>query len=66
MEREALGILYGLKRFHHYHFAREVSIITDHKALVAILKEYVATLSQRIKGILLRIHQYRIRTVYKP
>ena len=29
--REALGILHALKKFHHYCFAREVLIITDHK-----------------------------------
>ena len=34
IEREALGILNGLKKFHHYFFAREVSIITDHKSLL--------------------------------
>ena len=29
IEREALGILHGLKKFHHYCFVREVSIITS-------------------------------------
>ena len=43
-EREALGILHGLKKCHHYCFAREVSIIMDHKLLVAIFKEDVVTL----------------------
>ena len=47
--REVLGILHGLKRFHHYCFAREVSITMDHKPLVAILKKDVGTLSQRIQ-----------------
>ena len=37
-EREALGILHGLKKFCHYCFAREVSIITDHKPFVAIFQ----------------------------
>ena len=36
IERVALGILHGLEKFHHYCFAREVSIITDHTLLVAI------------------------------
>ena len=36
---EALGILHVLERFCHYCFAREVSIITDHKPLVAIFKK---------------------------
>ena len=55
IEREALGILYRLKKSHHFYFAREVSIITDHKPLVAIFKTDVATLSQRLQLILLRI-----------
>ena len=38
IEREALGILHGLEKFHHYCFTREVHVITDHKPLVAILK----------------------------
>ena len=38
IEREALGILHGLKKFHHYCFARDVRIITDHKPLVAIFR----------------------------
>ena len=66
MEREALGILHGLERFHHYCFAREISIITDHKPLVAIFKTDAATLSKRIQCILLRIYQFRVRILYKP
>ena len=55
IEREALGILHGLKKFHHYCFAREVHIITDHKPLVAIFKKDVPMLSQSIQHILLQI-----------
>ena len=56
-EREALGILHGLEKFHHHCFAREVHVITDHKPLVAILKKDMAMLSQCIQHILLKIHQ---------
>ena len=49
IEREALGILYGLKKFHHYCFAREVHVITDHKPLLFIFKKDVAMLSQQIQ-----------------
>ena len=31
IEREILGILHGLKKFHHYCFVREVYVITNHK-----------------------------------
>ena len=66
IERETLGRLYGLEKFHHYFFARRVSIITDNKLLVAIFKKDMVTLSQRLQGIILRIHQYRVRIIYKP
>ena len=52
IEREALGILHGLEKFHHYCFVREVSIIADHKPLVANFKKDSAMLSQRIQQIL--------------
>ena len=56
-EREALGILHGLEKYHHYCFVREVSKITDHK-LIAIFMKDVAILPWRIQQILLKIHQY--------
>ena len=49
IEGEAVGILNGLEKFHHYCFARQASIITGHKPLVAIFKKDVATLSQRLQ-----------------
>ena len=66
IECQALGILHGLEKFQHYCFCREVLVITDHKLLVSIFKKYVATLSQQIQCILLKIHQYRVQIIYKP
>ena len=63
---EALGILHGLEKFHHYCFGREVLIITEHKLLVSMFKKDVATLSQHIQHILLKIHQYKVQIIYKP
>ena len=48
IEREALGILHSLKKFHHYCLTREGRLITDHKPLVTILTKDVVTLSQRL------------------
>ena len=64
IERESLGILYGLEKFHHYCFAREISITMDYKPLIPIFKKDVATLSQRLQEILSSIHQYRVRMIY--
>ena len=66
IEWEALGILHGLEKFHHYCFSRVVLIITDHKPLVSMFKKDVATLSLHIQHILLKIHQYGVQIIYKP
>ena len=41
-------------------------VISDHKLLVSIFKKDVATLSQRIQHVLLKIHQYGVQVIYKP
>ena len=66
IEREELEILNGFKKFHYYCIVIDINVITDHQTLVAVLKNYIATLSQRLQCIPLRIHQYRIKILYKP
>ena len=66
IEREALGILHGLEKFHHYFFAHEVHVTTHHKPLVAIMGKDVATLSQYLQSIILCLHQYRVCILYRP
>ena len=39
---------------------------TDHKPLVAMFKKDMATLSQHIQCIMLKIHQYRVQILNKP
>ena len=38
IERETLGIFHGLEKFLHYCFAREVSITTDYKPPLAMVR----------------------------
>ena len=66
IEREALGMLHALEKFHNYCFSMEVIIITDHKPHIGIFKKDVTTLSESIQCILLRIHKYRVTILYKP
>ena len=63
---EVLGIIHGIEKFHHYCFGREVLVIMEQKPLVSMFKKDVATLSQCIQHILLKIHQYRVQIIYKP
>ena len=64
IECNALGILHGLEMFHHSCFLRDICIITNHRPLVAILSKDMATLSQRLQHIMLRLHQTRVYILY--
>ena len=37
LEKEALALTFGVKRFHQYLFGRKFVLVTDHKPLMAIL-----------------------------
>ena len=50
---------------HHYCFGHEVGVITNYKPLKLIFKKDVASVSHRLQRILLRMHQYNIKILYK-
>ena len=66
IEKEMLAAVYGLEKFHHYTYAREITVITDHKPLEAIAKKPLAKAPRRLQTLLLRARNYTHQIVYKP
>ena len=58
IEEEHLAIVFGLKRFHHFTYARPVVVQTDHKQLVILHKKSLLTAPKRLQRMFLRLQQY--------
>ena len=64
IERELLGVVFGLERLHHYTFGKPITVETDHQLLSSIWKKTIATSSPRLQRLLLRLAQYDVHIEY--
>ena len=68
IEREALSIIYGVKKFHQYLYGRKFTLITDHKPLVSIFspnKNLLTMTVQRLQRYALTLMAYQFDIQYK-
>jgi hypothetical protein len=66
IEKEMLAVTFGLEKFHHYTYGRKLTIVTDHKPLVAIATKPLSRAPRRLQSLLLRTQKYVFELVYKP
>ena len=69
LDKEALAIIFGVKHYHQYLYAREFVILSDHQPLKHILSESKATpamASARIQRWAILLGGYHYRIEYKP
>ena len=65
IEREALGLRWGIEHFHLYLYGADFVVITDHQPLVSIFKNPLARPSPRIERWYLRLQQYNFIVKYQ-
>ncbi|XP_039519644.1 uncharacterized protein K02A2.6-like [Pimephales promelas] len=66
IEREALGIIFGVRKFHQYLYGRQFTLLTDHRPLTTILGPHtgipsLAASRMQRWALLLSAHTYEIR-----
>lgn len=66
IERECLGVMYGLEKFEYYLLGRHVIVETDHSPLEQIFKKNICTAPARLQRFLLRCLKYDVEVKYKP
>lgn len=66
IEKEMLAITFGLEKFHQWTYGRRVSVVTDHKPLVAIKSKPLCKAPRRLQAMLLKTQTYDFELRYKP
>ena len=66
IERELLGVVGALEKFHYFTFGRPVTILTDHKPLTSISKKALVNAPPRLQRLLLRLNNYNTTLIWIP
>ncbi|KAL7859591.1 hypothetical protein SRHO_G00147380 [Serrasalmus rhombeus] len=69
VEKEALAVIYAVKKFHQFVYVHKFTIQTDHKPLLGLLgelKNIQPTASARLQRWALLLMQYQYTLTYKP
>ena len=66
IERELLGVVFGVTHFKHFTFGNDVHVITDHKPLVSLLKKSLVACSSRLSRLMLQIVDFSLKVLYQP
>ena len=66
IEHELLGVVGGLEKFNYFTFGRPVTVLTDHKPLIAISKKSLVNAPPRLQQLLLRLANYNVELQWIP
>ena len=64
IERETLGVVWGLERLNYYIFGKRCTVNTDHKPLESIFKKRLSSCPPRLQRSLMRALKYDVTVNY--
>ena len=64
IERETLGVVWGLEKFHYFIYGKHCTFHTDHKPLESIFKKKLAHCPPRLQRLLIRALKYDFTLKY--
>ena len=66
LEREALGTIWGMEKFHYFLYGKEFTLETEQKPLVSIYKKHMIDISLRAQRLIVKSFPYLpFKVVYK-
>lgn len=65
IEKELLAVLFACDKFHQYVYGRHITIETDHKPLISIVKKNLSQAPPRLQRMLLSLQKYNFTLIYK-
>lgn len=67
IEKEFLAVVFACRKFHYYIYGRSVTVRTDHKPLIEIMKkEFCKIPSARLQRMKLSLLKYNLKLIYIP
>lgn len=66
IEKETLAILFGCIWFEQYILGREITVESDHKPLLAIVKKSLLTIPKRLQRMFLALQRYSYNIHFVP
>ncbi|CAG4931717.1 unnamed protein product [Colias eurytheme] len=65
IEKEALAILFGCKKFHEYVYGKQLTVESDHKPLETIFKKNIQSAPARLQRIMFNLAPYSPKVLFK-
>ena len=65
IEKELLAAVFATEKFKHYIYGKNVTLETDHKPLISIMKKSINDAPTRLQKLMMRLQKFDVTFVYK-